>query len=195
MADFTLDKPPERPLGFLDYVQYFYALALLVTFGGVAAVHSIITARSEEDLEVPDVRGPGGKPLPVTRKKSSGSRRSSPRPGDTSGGGGGADGHSSDGDADSENSTFGDAARRVFQYLTAFVAFTFVADGIAISVHSISDRVESGPEEGWWCGEPRVVSPAAPVGRLGRLDLAMTPPSHFPVLVSGSLCRVWPLIS
>lgn len=155
MANFTLDKPPERPLALLDYVQYLYALVLLLTFAGAAAVHSVITARSDEDLEVSDVRGPGGKPLPVTKRKSGGSR--SRRSGSDGSAADGVGDQLSGGD-DAERPTFGLASRRVFQYLTAFAAFTFVADGVAISVHSISDRVEAGAEDGWWCGEPRVVS-------------------------------------
>lgn len=49
--------------------QVLYPFILLLAFGVVFAVHSVIASRRQEDIEKPTVTGPGGKPLPVTRIK------------------------------------------------------------------------------------------------------------------------------
>lgn len=125
------DKASRLP-SLLELLEYLYPIVLLVTFISAAAAHSIITARDEEELEVPAVRGPGGKPLPVTKKRRAQHERKPVR-------------------------DFSLLVKRVFQYVMAAITFTFVADGIAITLHVLADRVE---EKGtsWWCGEPRVVS-------------------------------------
>lgn len=50
--------------------QLLYPFLLLVAYGVVFAVHSVYSSRHQEDVEAPSVTGPGGKPLPVTRKKA-----------------------------------------------------------------------------------------------------------------------------
>lgn len=54
--------------------QVLYPFLLLLAFGVVFAVHSVIASRHQEDVEKPSVTGPGGKPLPVTRIKLERSR-------------------------------------------------------------------------------------------------------------------------
>ncbi|ROV88597.1 hypothetical protein VSDG_09143 [Cytospora chrysosperma] len=46
-----------------------YPFLLLLSYGVIFAVHSVIASRAQEDVEKPSVTGPGGKPLPVTRIK------------------------------------------------------------------------------------------------------------------------------
>ncbi|KAF3770409.1 hypothetical protein M406DRAFT_344161 [Cryphonectria parasitica EP155] len=49
--------------------QVLYPFFLLLAFGVIFAVHSVIASRRQEDIEPPTATGPGGKPLPVTRIK------------------------------------------------------------------------------------------------------------------------------
>lgn len=44
-----------------------YPFLLLLFYGVIFALHSVITSRRQEDVEKPSVLGPGGKPLPLTR--------------------------------------------------------------------------------------------------------------------------------
>lgn len=53
---------------FLD-AEVIYPFLLLLSYGVIFAVHSVIASRGQEDVEKPSVTGPGGKPLPVTRIK------------------------------------------------------------------------------------------------------------------------------
>lgn len=106
-----------------------YPAVLLVTFILSAATYSIQSSKSEEELLEPTATGPGGKPLPATK------RRKRVR----------------------HNPVFdvyiGVWARRVFQYITAAVVLTFVADCAVLIAHAVDEQ-----EPAWWCGEERVVS-------------------------------------
>ncbi len=106
-----------------------YPAVLLVTFIISAAAYSIQSSKSEEELLESTATGPGGKPLPATKRRK---RRQ-------------------------HNLVFevyiGVWARRVFQYITAAVVLTFVADCAAVIAHAMDDQ-----EPTWWCGEERVVS-------------------------------------
>ncbi|KUI61911.1 Heavy metal tolerance protein [Cytospora mali] len=53
---------------FLD-AEVIYPFLLLLSYGIIFAVHSVIASQGQEDVEKPSVTGPGGKPLPVTRIK------------------------------------------------------------------------------------------------------------------------------
>ncbi|KAK3944616.1 hypothetical protein QBC46DRAFT_157139 [Diplogelasinospora grovesii] len=110
-----------------------YPVLLLLAFILSAGVHSILTSRTEEELVVPTVKGPGGKPLPVTKKK-----REAEKPQVL--------------DVKTSN-----VALRVFQYTMAAVVLTFFANGAAIAVHALQARDKSGNVGGWWCGEERTV--------------------------------------
>jgi len=117
--------------------QLLYPVVLLLAFIVSAGVYSIVTARTEEELVVPTARGPGGKPLPVTKRKRE--QLDEPRvPAACAG---------------------SSVARRVFQYTQAAVILTFFANGAAIAFHALQARGISGSEDGWWCSEQRTVSP------------------------------------
>ncbi|KAK0623309.1 hypothetical protein B0T14DRAFT_426482 [Immersiella caudata] len=114
--------------------QLLYPVVLLVAFIVSAGVHSILTARTEEELVVPTAKGPGGKPLPVTKRK----REQLDEPGVP--------------DACAASGF----ARRVFQYTTAAVILSFFANGGAIALRALQLRGKDATE-GWWCTEERTV--------------------------------------
>ena len=120
--------------------QLLYPVVLLVAFIVSAGAHSILTARSEEELVVPLATGPGGKPLPVTKRKRG-------QPGD----------HRSQVDFPASST-----ARRFFQYATASVILTFFANATAIALRALQARGAQGKVGKWWCGEERTVSLSLP---------------------------------
>ncbi|KAK0630595.1 hypothetical protein B0T17DRAFT_590058 [Bombardia bombarda] len=113
-----------------DYAQLCYPAVLLLAFIISAAVHSILTSRTEEELVVPTARGPGGKPLPITKRKRE--HHEEPQVGLDVGGSG--------------------LATAAFQYITAALVLSFFANGAAISAHALQER-----DVGWWCMEQRTV--------------------------------------
>lgn len=120
--------------------QLLYVV-LLLAFIVSAGVNSIVTARTEEELVVPTAKGPGGKPLPVTKKRKR-EQLDEPRVPDACAG-----------------SCF---VRRIFQYTTAAVILSFFANGGAIALRALQYR-RTGSGEGWWCSEERTVSLAQPL--------------------------------
>ncbi|KAI5864620.1 hypothetical protein GGS23DRAFT_595339 [Durotheca rogersii] len=122
------DSPAERVR---SITQYLYPDLLLLVFILVGATHSVYTAMRKEDVVVPTVTGPGGKPLPVTKLRRS------------------------DDDA-SEAEEFNPHSRRFFQYSMIVATSTFVAAGAAIATRALIHRSADGGD-GWWCGEPKTV--------------------------------------
>lgn len=131
----TSAAPETATQAVLRTVEMLYPVVLLVAFVVAAGVHSIVTSRSEEDIIVPTVRGPGGKPLPVTKRK-----REDRQPETV------------------EGYHVGPAGRRFFQYVTAGIILTFIANGVAVAVHTLGDHFDDDDDERWWCGEERTVS-------------------------------------
>ncbi|KAH8909902.1 hypothetical protein BR93DRAFT_943802 [Coniochaeta sp. PMI_546] len=115
-----------------------YPAVLLVTFIISAATYSIQSSKSEEELLEPSATGPGGKPLPATKRRKRGQ-------------------HSPVFEV-----YIGVWARRVFQYITAAVVLTFVADCADVIAHALDDQ-----DPTWWCGEERVCSPCTQVYIVG----------------------------
>ncbi|KAK4218038.1 heavy metal tolerance protein [Rhypophila decipiens] len=115
--------------------QILYPVILLVAFVLSAAVHSILTSRSEEELDVPTVTGPGGKPLPVTKRKR---EQEEPR------------------DLDSDGQSTGLVA---FKHLAAVVVLTFLANGLALVAHlnSHHPKYDALQDPHWQCSEERMV--------------------------------------
>ena len=109
---------------------------LLLLFMITTTVHAIVTANREAELVVPSVRGPGGKLLPITKRK----RKAVPGP------------------ATTKYRSFSTTARRFFQYASALIVVTFGLDGAAIALHAYRDHEPTGIiTEGWWPGSPPVV--------------------------------------
>jgi hypothetical protein len=115
-----------------QWMMLCYPAVLLVTLIVSAAAYSIYSSKSEEELVEPTATGPGGKPLPATKRRKN--ARNQPV----------------------YEVHVGRWPRRLFQYVTAAVVLTFVADAAAAIVHAVDDR-----QEAWSCGEERVVSTTA----------------------------------
>ncbi|PKS10065.1 hypothetical protein jhhlp_004690 [Lomentospora prolificans] len=124
--------------GFLEYIYRSYHIVLGAVFILTALICSIRSSKTEEDAVTPSVRGPGGKPLPVTKRKkrndfSSQSNRS-------------------------DLPKFGPCAKTVFQFLSSILTLTFFTNGAAIGFHAWkANRDLPAGEVNWWCGEPMVV--------------------------------------
>lgn len=135
------DAPPDDPRGLtmaekvLRETQYLYSLILLVAFISLAAWYSVFNAKKEEDLVQPTVKGPGGKPLPITKRKkrSNGERKIGPR--------------------------FGSTAKIVFRILAAGVFLSYLVTGVAIFYHAFwHENPYKWSKEGLpWAGEWTVV--------------------------------------
>lgn len=153
------DAPPDDPRGafpahagphgltmaekVLRETQYLYSLILLVAFISLAAWYSVFNAKKEEDIVQPTVKGPGGKPLPITKRKkrSNGERKIGPR--------------------------FGSIAKNVFRFLAAVVFASYVVTGSTMFYHAFwHENPYKWSKEGLpWAGEWTVVclsSPFAP---------------------------------
>ncbi|OTA80177.1 hypothetical protein M434DRAFT_230994 [Hypoxylon sp. CO27-5] len=128
----VITSPPDSPAERVrDITQYLYPDLLLLAFITIGATHSVYTAMRKEDVVVPNVKGPGGKPLPVTKRRRS--------------------------DEDSTDSEeFSPHARRFFQYSMVVATLTFFATGGAIAARALIHRSADG-QHGWWCGEPKTV--------------------------------------
>jgi hypothetical protein len=124
----------------LRTAQLLYPVILLLTFVISAGVHTIITSKTEEELVGSTVKGPGGKPLPVTKRK---------REQETV-------------EADDDVGGNGGLAWTVFLYLTGAIILSFVANSAAIALHAMKSSSDSGIDNAWWCGEARIVSFAPP---------------------------------
>ncbi|KAK3379412.1 hypothetical protein B0T24DRAFT_522327 [Lasiosphaeria ovina] len=109
--------------------QLCYPVVLLLAFIVSAGVHSILTSRTEEELLVPTARGPGGKPLPLTKRKR---EHEEPRV---------------------QNVYTPSLARRACQYAVAALILTFFANGAAVCARALQFRNTTE----WWCGEERTV--------------------------------------
>lgn len=114
--------------------QLCYPVVLLFAFIISAGVHSVVTSKTEEEVVAPTVKGPGGKPLPFTKRKRE---------------------HY---DAQGAFVHSGSVARTVFQYLSAGLVLSFVANGAAIALRALSARGVKGEVGDWWCDEQRIVS-------------------------------------
>lgn len=141
----AIEKPPsERPGSdhddafadnLLRETQYLYALVLLITFIGCAAWYSVYNAKKEEDVVHSTVKGPGGKPLPITRRKkrNDGERKIGPH--------------------------FGTAAKIVFRCIAAIVFLSYVATSASMFVHAFwhEDPYRWSRDGLPWAGEWSVV--------------------------------------
>lgn len=140
------ERPPSERLGsddddtfadsLLRETQYLYALILLLAFIVCAAWYSVFNAKKEEDVVQSKVRGPGGKPLPITRRKkrNDGERKIGPH--------------------------FGTAGKNVFRCIAAGVFLSYVATCASMFVHAFwhEDPYRWSREGLPWAGEWSVVS-------------------------------------
>lgn len=119
----------------LRQTQYLYSFTLLTAFISCVAWYSIYNAKKQENVVQSHVKGPGGKPLPVTKKKAKddGERKLGPH--------------------------FGPAAKNVFRYLAGVVFLCYVATGVSMFDHAFyHDNPYKWSKEGLaWAGEWTVV--------------------------------------
>lgn len=123
------DTPAEKVRNF---VQYIYPGLLLLVFVAVGALGSIYNAVYKDSEAGSQVKGPGGKPLPVSKSKKS--------PSDAS-----------------FAIEFGPQASRFFKGASILATISFFGMGIAITARSLAHQSAEG-DHGWWCGEPKTVS-------------------------------------
>ncbi|KAK4170777.1 hypothetical protein QBC36DRAFT_295980, partial [Triangularia setosa] len=117
-----------------ETTQQCYPVVLLLAFIISAAVHSIAKSRTEEELLIPTATGPGGKPLPITKRKRE---------------------HREQGSIYSTDGCTGGNTIQVFRYLTGVLVLSFAANAVATALHVWQSSKLGG--ELWWCGEERVV--------------------------------------
>ncbi|KAH0594890.1 hypothetical protein MHUMG1_07187 [Metarhizium humberi] len=119
----------------LRCTQFLYSLVLLIAFITGAAWYSVYNSKKDEDLVQPTVKGPGGKPLPSTKRKKrdDGERKLGPR--------------------------FGPAAKNVFRYLSAIVFLSYIGTGVSMFIHAFwHENPYKWSKEGLpWAGEWSVV--------------------------------------
>jgi len=130
----VVDPPRDSTEQLRDVLQYLSPPLLLATFILVAAAHTIRSANARTTEDGIEAKGPGGKPLPVSKRKKS---------------------HSGDHAVPTRNTN--PTLQRIFQWASAAVTADFVVAGGSIGTHAIVDRATTG-EHGWWCGEPKTVS-------------------------------------
>ncbi|RSM00481.1 hypothetical protein CEP52_009107 [Fusarium oligoseptatum] len=139
MPTTALRGSDREDLPLADYIlrktQFLYALVLLTAFISCAAWYSVVNAKKQEDLVQPTVKGPGGKPLPITKKKLSrdGARKIGPG--------------------------FGRTAKNVFRYLAGIVFLCYVGSASFMFYHAFwyEDPYRWSKEGLPWAGEWSVV--------------------------------------
>lgn len=126
-------NPVVEPLEtFRNVLQYTYPAVLLFVFIVVGATDSIVTALRKTVFQPATVTGPGGKPLPVTKRKRE--------------------------DHDENNNEYhSPACKNFFRCCMMLATFTFFCAGANVAVRALYNRTASGGH-GWWCGEPKTVS-------------------------------------
>ncbi|KAI0550245.1 ABC transporter-like protein [Xylaria curta] len=132
MAAFVVESNDSLVKSILTATQYLYPCLLLCILLLVGALYSIYTARNQENVIVPTVTGPGGRPLPVTKKRHIDTK------------------------SKELEGRFSPAIRALFQWIYTAVTLTFVAQGAAIAVHALVQTNAEGHHT-WWCGEPKAV--------------------------------------
>lgn len=132
MAAFVVESSDSLAQGIVITTQYLYPGLLLLILLLFGAIYSIYTARKQGDVVAPTVTGPGGKPLPVTKKRRV------------------------DKTSQESEGRFSPAIRALFQWLYTAVTLTFVGQGAAIATRALVQRSAEG-HQGWWCGEAKAV--------------------------------------
>lgn len=140
IAAVLLREKHRDDLPLVDYIlrktQYLYALILLTAFISGAAWYSVVNSKKQEDQVQSTIKGPGGKPLPITKKKRSradGDRKIGPG--------------------------FGRTAKNVFRYLAFVVFMTYVGSAGFMFYHAFwfEDPYHWSNEGLPWAGEWSVV--------------------------------------
>ncbi|KAI0971826.1 ABC transporter-like protein [Xylaria arbuscula] len=129
MAAFVVEAGDSLVETLLTTTQYLYPGLLLIILLLFGALYSIYTARNKGDVIIPTVTGPGGRPLPVTKKRSI---------------------------AQESDGRFSPSARALFQWLYTAVTLTFVGQGATIATRALLQQ-STGGNNTWWCSESKTV--------------------------------------
>ncbi|GAW24539.1 hypothetical protein ANO14919_141260 [Xylariales sp. No.14919] len=132
MAAFVVESNDSLAKSILTATQYLYPGLLLLILLLFGVIYSIYTARNKGDVIVPTVTGPGGRPLPVTKKRPV------------------------DNNSEEPDGRFSPAIRALFQWLYTAVTLTFIGQGAAIATRALLQRNPEG-DRAWWCGESKTV--------------------------------------
>lgn len=169
MASPVLANPSEEPIEVLRRVsQYAYPAVLLIAFLVIGCTASIIKALPSRNVDDTSTKGPGGKPLPISKRKRE------------------------EGEEDEESEHHSSWSKGYFQYATIFATMTFFAMGTNVAIRALYHRNAAG-DHGWWCGQPKTVcSPSTVCTRLllsptGFADIARRS-SSLAQLFSGCTC-------
>lgn len=117
----------------LAVLQYAYPIIMLLIFLAAITARSIWHSNSNPNVSKPSTTGPGGKPLPATDPTRNFVKRK-------------------------VTDDVTPSQKRVFEWLSIFVALTFVGNSVNVIVHALLAR-----KEHYWCGKPVVVSSIAPL--------------------------------
>ncbi|KAK8049264.1 heavy metal tolerance protein [Apiospora phragmitis] len=129
----VLVNPSEEPIEILRRVfQYAYPAVLLIAFLVTGCTTSIIKALPRENAEETSTKGPGGKPLPISKRKRE------------------------EGEGDQECEHNSSWSKGYFQYATIFATMTFFAMGTNVAIRALYHRNAAG-DHGWWCGQAKTV--------------------------------------
>ncbi|KAK6841635.1 heavy metal tolerance protein [Apiospora arundinis] len=133
MASPVLANPSEEPIEVLRRVsQYAYPAVLLIAFLVIGCTASIIKALPSRNVDDTSTKGPGGKPLPISKRKRE------------------------EGEEDEESEHHSSWSKGYFQYATIFATMTFFAMGTNVAIRALYHRNAAG-DHGWWCGQPKTV--------------------------------------
>lgn len=115
--------------GVLEALEYAYPITLLFLFLLVFTVRSVANSSPSNDNESEHpLVGPGGKPLPQTKKPK--------RHGTFDGG-----------------AEISRSQKLVFEWLSVAACLTWIANAANVIIHALYSR-----KQGWWCGQSAVVS-------------------------------------
>lgn len=136
---------PDADLPLVDRIlrqtQYLYALVLLLSFLTIAAWYSVYNVKKTNPTEEATMKGPGGKPLPITKKKPKDEQQRKLGP------------------------HFGGIAKNIFRSLASVVFLCYVSSGIAMFRHAfLFDNPYRWSRDGLaWAGEWTLVCRKAPL--------------------------------
>lgn len=128
-------NPPDADLPLVDRIlrqtQYLYALVLLLSFLTIAAWYSVYNVKKTNPTKEATMKGPGGKPLPITKKKPKDEQQRKLGP------------------------HFGRIAKNIFRSLASVVFLCYVSSGIAMFRHAfLFDNPYRWSRDGLaWAGE------------------------------------------
>jgi len=127
----------------LHYLQVISPILLLALYVITFTVHSIVTARDDDDpTTAPEQLGPGGKPLPKKNINKKGPRLA-------------------------EAYDFSKPRKLLFEWVSLGVLATLAGNITVVIVHALVERGER-----WWCGQAPTVSTRGAGGILAAWNYA-----------------------